>query len=363
MSDQPQQDPNLPPPYYFEEDTISLIDIMLTLARQVKVIIITPTILCILMIIYVSFIAKPVYSSTTKILSSSGNTNDQVSGIAAQFGFRMPMNKSEQKWVYPDIIKSRTLARAVLKQKFDTNEFGPQKSLLQILTYGNTKPQKDLEILEMDGISIFSSMIEVSEDITTGIITLSTSASNSKLASDIAKVLIDELDKHQQNYNKAKTSKTRKFIQERIIETEKELTSVEEDLKNFVNKNRRIENSPALQLQKDRLAREVLVLTGVFTTLKQQLETIKIEEVKDSDYVIILDHPETPQTRSAPQKKKLVIYSGIFGLLLSLFLIFIKNYYENKLKSDQEKITEIKINLYKNLFSLFPFIKYFGFKK
>ena len=41
MSDHPQQNPNLPPPYYFEEDTISLTDIMLILARHLNVIIIT----------------------------------------------------------------------------------------------------------------------------------------------------------------------------------------------------------------------------------------------------------------------------------------------------------------------------------
>ena len=41
----------------------------------------------------------------------------------------------------PEIMKSRTIARAMLKRKFDTDEFGPQKSLLQILTYGN-KPQR-----------------------------------------------------------------------------------------------------------------------------------------------------------------------------------------------------------------------------
>ena len=44
-------------------------------------------------------------------------------------------------------------------------------------------------------------------------------------------------------------------------------------------RNRRIENSPALQLEEQRLSREVAVLTGVFTTLKQQFETTKIEEV------------------------------------------------------------------------------------
>ena len=56
MTNQQRKNLNSPPPYYFEEDTISLTDIMLTLARQLKVIIITPTILCTLAIIYVFFL-------------------------------------------------------------------------------------------------------------------------------------------------------------------------------------------------------------------------------------------------------------------------------------------------------------------
>jgi len=62
------------------------------------------------------------------------------------------------------------------------------------------------------------------------------------------------------------------------------------------NGNRRpdLENSPALQLEQQRLTRKIAVLTGVFTTLKQQLETTKIEEVKQSDYVVVLDPPEAP---------------------------------------------------------------------
>ena len=62
-----------------------------------------------------------------------------------------------------------------------------------------------------------------------------------------------------------------------------------------MDRNRRIENSPALQLEQQRLGRGN-GLTGVFTTLKQQLETTKIEEVKESNYVIVLDPPEALST-------------------------------------------------------------------
>tara|TARA_B100000029_G_scaffold510146_1_gene600977 strand:- start:1509 stop:2588 length:1080 start_codon:yes stop_codon:yes gene_type:complete len=341
--------------YYEEEDTIFLADIILTMARQLKVIIITPTILCTLTIIYVLFIAKPVYTSTSKIMSSSsGGGVSQAVGLAAQFGINIPTGQSEPKWVYPEIIKSRTLARAVLKQKFDTNEFGPQKSLLQILTYGNDDPGFNLDTLEIMGVENLLGMIEVSEDIQTAILTLNINASEPSLAAAINKVLIGELDAHQRKYNKAKTSDTKQFIEERIIDTEKELMAAEENLKIFMDRNRRIENSPALQLEQQRLGREVTVLTGVFTTLKQQLETTKIEEVKESDYVVILDSPEVPLARSKPNKKLIVILAGILGIGIGVFFAFIREFSSNSKKEEKDKISEAKALVLKNLSELIP---------
>ena len=55
------------------------------------------------------------------------------------------------------------------------------------------------------------------------------------------------------------------------------------------------------------------MLTGVFTTLKQQLETIKIEGVNESrSYVIILDAPEVPIYRSDKGKKTEAYFSWCF---------------------------------------------------
>ena len=153
------------------------------------------------------------------------------------------------------------------------------------------------------GLRKFHNMINVSENIKTGIITLSVRAIEPNLAAQINKAIIEELDAHQEAYNKSKTSSTKKFISERLIETEKELVNVEEQLKVFRTRNRLIDNSPALMLEEQRLNREVSVLIGVFTTLKQQLETTKIEEVKDSDYVFVLDSPSIPLIRSEPNKK------------------------------------------------------------
>ena len=47
-------------------------------------------------------------------------------------------------------------------------------------------------------------------------------ATEPKLAATLNTVLIEELDAYQSKYNKAKTSETKQFIEERIIDVEKE---------------------------------------------------------------------------------------------------------------------------------------------
>jgi len=110
----------------------------------------------------------------------------------------------------------------------------------------------------------------------------------------------------------------------------------------------------ALQLGKQRLGREVTVLTGVFTTLKQQLETTKIEEVKESNYVVILDAPEVPLQQSKSNKKLVVILAGFLGLGLGMVLAFFREYATNSEKEEKDKMTEAKFLIRKNILELIP---------
>ena len=301
-------------------DAVFLSDLVLIMARQLKTVIAFPLILCSFSIIYTSFFVDPVYTSVSKIMSSSGGGNvSQAAGIAAQFGINISSGNPEQKWVYPEIIKSRTLAKEMLKKNFIENKQGTEKTLLQILTKTQNLNNVAMQSIAIDNLL---SMIEVNENIATSILTLKINASDPLFAFQLNTTLIEELDSHQKKYNKAKTSEAKKFIEERIIDVEKELIIAEESLKIFMDRNRRIENSPSLQLTKQRLTREVTVLIGVFTTLKQQLETTKIEQVKESNYVIVLDAPEVPIKRSRPNKKSAVLLTGIISFSLGIFFFF-----------------------------------------
>ena len=227
--------------------------------------------------------------------------------------------------------------------------------LLQILTSADVSSTVDIEKLYKRGIKKLDKMISIK--LNSNFYDLKITASEADLSKQLAEAVIDELDTYQRDYNRSKTSQTRIFIEERIEETRLELEKAEEDLKNFVDRNRRIENSPSLQLQQQRLAREVSVLTGVFTTLKQQNENAKIAEIKESNYVLVLDPPEAPLTRTSPNRKNIVLLGTFLGILFGVTVVFFLEFINSNSNKDLEKIKMAKTLFTSNIRSFFVLSK------
>jgi len=336
MDGGPNPSPPSPYPYYFEEDTISLWEIMAIIKKQIKLILTVPTILCTLAIIYVLWIANPVYTSSATIIpaNSEGSMN-KMAGLASQFGISVPGGGGGTKMVYPEIIKSRTLAKKMLHKKFDTVEFGPNQSLLRLMTYRDEEPEFGPDTLEQMGLLAFIESVTVSEDIKTSIVTVSVDASEPKLAADITTALIDELDIHQKKFNTEQAAKKRIFIEERIKEVNVDLMRAEESLKDFRLQNRNYAGSPSLLLEFERLMRETEVQKQLYITLKQEFEMAQIEEVEESDILYVLDKPEIPLARSKPKRKLVVVLAGFLGLGLGTMGAFMKNWYDTEKENDQ----------------------------
>ena len=328
----PNQNINTYPmnPYgYFEEDIISLWEIIAVLKKNILLILVTPSILCTLTIIYVLFIANPIYTSSITIIPAGGQSSmGKMAGMAAQFGISVPGGSGGSKMVYPEIIKSRTLAKKMLMKKFDSVEYGKNQLLLKLLTYKDKEPDVGRDTLIIHGTEAFIGLVSVSENIKTSIMTISVDASEPKLAADIATALIDELDAHQKQFNTKQAAKKRIFIQERIKDVNVDLVRAEESLKDFRIQNRKYVDSPSLLLEFERLLREVEVQKQLYITLKQEFEMAQIEEVEESDILHILDSPEIPLERSKPNRSLMVVLSGILGLGMGAALGFIRNWYE-----------------------------------
>ncbi|MDH4037039.1 MAG: Wzz/FepE/Etk N-terminal domain-containing protein [Candidatus Krumholzibacteria bacterium] len=81
---------------------------------------------------------------------------------------------------------------------------------------------------------------------------------------------------------------------------------------------------PEVALQYMRLRRAVEVQTAVYTMLVNEHEKARIEEARDTPVVQVLDKAHTPNLRSRPKRKILVMVGGLLGLgwssMLALFV-------------------------------------------
>ncbi len=331
---------------------IKLNDIVFFFAKHINLFILNIILFGSLSILYAQFIAEHQFTSTAKIMSTSSGGQSQIAGLASEFGISLPTSQSEPKWVYDDIIKSRTLAKAILKRDFFSEQFKKQLPIINILNNAEKLNKEDLYKIEIKTINKLIDMLSLSQNIKTGVYTLSLTSPDRQLSQYLVNAFIEELDLHQRNYNKMITGEAREFIEKRIETTKNELNLAEENLKDFAIRNRRIENSPLLLLEQQRLTREVSVLIGVFTTLKQQLETTKIEELKESNYVIVVDPPELPLIRSSPRKKSIVIFAAVFSFLLATGIGLIKEFLDSTTKTERKKFIAAKELFFHNLFSI-----------
>jgi len=171
-------------------------------------------------------------------------------------------------------------------------------------------------------------LISVSEDRKTGLIRIVVLIEESQLAADIANYVAQAVTDYIQTENSFEASRDRMFIEERLAVMNEELAQAETDLKEFRQNNRRIADSPELQLEEERLIRQVEIKQQVYITLQQQLELTRIEEVKQTPVIHTLDIAEAAIEKDKPKRMRIVILSLIFGGISGMTIKLITHSFE-----------------------------------
>ena len=81
---------------------------------------------------------------------------------------------------------------------------------------------------------------------------------------------------------------------------------------------------PELETQLRQLMREVEIQNTLLTFLTQQYEEAKINEAKDTPTIQVLDIAVKPNIKYKPFRALIVIGAGIFGLIFSFFISFVR---------------------------------------
>ena len=278
-------------------------------------------------IVYVIFITHPIYVTTAKLLpTGEDNSLSNIQGLASQFGLALPFQSGSNlsfSDIYPEIVKSRQLTGIVLEKKFNTRKFGQNQLLKNILSRQYRLDKYDVDERFKRSSEILQDNIKVSKARLTSIVTLEVRGLEPEFAVDLANTIISESDKLQREFKTHQISDKRSFIEERIKDVKKDLESAQEDLKEFRERNRQVQYSPALLLEEERLTTEMDVKKEIFSTLKQQFELVKIEEVEEGATVQILDKPVAPYEKSSPKIFLSIFLSIFIGFGLSVVIAYV----------------------------------------
>ncbi|MDC1032343.1 Wzz/FepE/Etk N-terminal domain-containing protein [Candidatus Marinimicrobia bacterium] len=324
------EDKTINKPKIIQDNNIHF-DVLFNVLYFKKYIIILSIIICSIMGITFSFFFTKFYTAQISLYPAKKDTMQalgQFQSLANNFGMNMPDNN--QNFNITDVVKSRLIANKVLNQKW-TTKVGKKIDLYHLWKIDkkpifNLFSNSDIDTAynKEKAIKIFSKCVDVIENRMTGLIQINVKLEDPLISANIANFIGKQVQLYIQKENSAQSTIEKLFISERLSIVKNELEKSELELKIFKERNRGYEDSPELFMVFSRIFREEQAKQRVYLTLQQQLELARIEEVKQSPIIHILDSAIAPSRKSSPNRLLFLIFSSFIGLISSSLVTLYK---------------------------------------
>jgi len=302
-----------------ESPVISLLGLITVLLRN-RVLIARVIGLVALAVIVTGLLLPRSYTATASFIPQSRRSPlSTVSGFAAQFGLALPDDANQSPAFYVDLLKSREILGAVVQRSYRVpSDTGIENGTLVQLFRGAGR--NDGERRE-SAIRRLRRLMSISAVARTGVVGFSVRARSAPLAEQISWQLLDQVNKFNLETRQSRAAAERRFTERRVEEVKGELREAEDRLQEFLQGNRDFRNSPVLLFQHDRLARDVGMKQQLYTTLAQAYEQAKIDEVRDTPVITMIERPEAPvrpdSRRLATKGFLALIVGGLLGFVLA----------------------------------------------
>ena len=275
--------------------------------------------------IAVSLLLPPYYRSTATILPETQTSKlaslGGLTDLAALAGVNVGGEGSLVK-LYPVIVKSESVLRDVIYDRYKTTEFPDSVDLIRYWKIKEPTPEGAYE----DALLALRENLEVSMDARTSVLTVSILTREPKLSADIVNNVVDRLDAFILTKRATSASEQRKFIEGRLAEVRQDLTKSEDALKEFRERNAQA-RSPQLMLEQGRLERDLQINTTLFVELKKQYELAKIEEVKNTPVVNVMDLARPTIDKERPKRRIIVTLAFILTFVCVVVYVVADKYY------------------------------------
>jgi len=248
-----------------------------------------------------------------------------VSGIAAQFGLTLPGQKGDESPAfYVELLESRGVLRAAALTSYSaaTSRTGTRGPSTLVDAY--QKPGKPLELRIDATIKRLQKDVGSSVSNKSGMVTLTARSESAQLSQQIAARLLQLLNQFNLDRRQSQAAEERRFAESRVAEVKGELRAAEDRLQYFLQANRDYTNSPNLRFQEERLTADITLLRQLYTTLSQAYEQAKIDEVRDTPVITVVEVPEVPVRPDSRGLLLRALGGMVVGMMLGVALAMVR---------------------------------------
>jgi len=293
-------------------------------------------VLAALLVAVISLLLPRYYSAHASFTpQSEGADLSQVAGLAAQFGFALPtVTPEESVDFYVALLDSRSILGAAVRTEYvvdgDTIALVERwgSGLLGILRRPSDAEREDHAIDEL------RDRLHRRADAATAIVRFSVETRSAELSREVARRLLDLVEDFNIRVRQTRGGAERDFLEERVEAARHDLTAVEDELGAFIQRNRSYENSPELTFQFNRLQESVNLHREVHRTLVEALEKAKIDEVRNTPVITVVEEPELPVRPDSRRLFLKMLMWFVLAVLLGSLVSIGKDFLERARRSD-----------------------------
>jgi len=302
---------------------LSLIEMAVALLRHGRVLILTPFIVVGIAITLLVIRGSRFSADSAFRPQVSETSANRFAGLAAQLGVTVPGTSiGDPVKFYAEVAKSRDVLRevALTEYRFASAAGGEDSvrgNLLALFRIrGKTQEDAMRRVLNR-----LAKQVDVTTNRDAGLVRVRVVTPWSELSVLINRRILGLIDTANLVRRQSQAGAERRFIETRLTAAQAELESAERDQERFLAQNRQYQSSPQLLLEFNRLQRRVDLRQQVYATLAQGYEQARIDEVRDTPQLTIIDRPEgsaRPVGSLVADAAMWLLIGGVLGVMLAL---------------------------------------------
>lgn len=289
-------------------------------------------------IVATALLLSPRYyvASAAFVPQESNATPTGLGALAAQFGISPSRAMTTSPQFYADLLQAREVIRDVLLSEYVTSDRRFRGTLMAFLRVRGRTPDETMT----RGREKIASLMDVKTNRQTGVVSFEVVMKDPEVSRQVVNRILELVNDYNLQRRQSQGRAERTFAEQRLAEARAELAAAEESLSNFISRNRQFSEYSHLTSEASRLQRRVSTAQQLFTVLAQNYESAKLEEVRNTPVITVIERPEgfvEPKARGTIRK---TIIAFLIGAFLTALFVVLKDFIRRAHDSGRADVRE-----------------------